>query len=138
MISSGSGDLDCEECKWWWLWWGGGAWVVRVFTFFFALLVFEWWERRGLGGGCCWRGRCSMVATVAGVAIGGWLVVGWPVGGGGGGLECEEVFLLFFSFIYLFFFFFKMEVTYYPKLPSCSVCLEQIQVKVGIILSQFF
>ena len=67
----------------------------------------EWWERRGVGGGCCWRGRYSMVAAVAGVAVGGRLVVGWPIGGGGRGLGCKEVFLLFFPlFIYLFFFFF--------------------------------
>ena len=54
-------------------------------------------------------GRYSMVAVVAGVAVGGKLVMGWSVGGGEGGLECEEGFLLIFFplFIFLFFFFFK-------------------------------
>ena len=63
----------------------------------------------GVGGGCCWCGRCSMVVAIAGVAVGGRLVVGWPVGGGRGGLGCEEVFLLFFFplFIYFIFLFFK-------------------------------
>ena len=83
-------------------WWCLGG---EGFFFFCSFIGVRMVGEEGGWGGCCWRGRCSMVAAVASVAVGGWLVVGWPVGGGGGGgLECEEVFLLFL-FLYLFFYF---------------------------------
>ena len=80
-----------------------GAWVVRVFSFFFSFISVRW---RLQADEWVVVGRCSMVAAVAGVAVGGWLVVGWPVGGGGGGLECEEMFLFFFPLLIFLFFFF--------------------------------
>ena len=83
-----------------------GWWCLGGGDFFFFFFLY-WYSNGGRGGGLGeaiagvagvrWR------SAIAGVAVGGWLVVGQPVGGGGGGLECEEVFLLsFFSFIYFF------------------------------------
>ena len=70
--------------------------MMRFFSFFFFFSfigVRMVGEEGGLG------------EAVAGVAVRGRLVVGWPVGGEGGGLGSEKVFLLFFFFIYLFIYF---------------------------------
>ena len=86
-------------------WWC--AWMVRVFSFsFFSFIGVRMVGDEGVRGGCCWRGRCSMVAAIAGVAVGGRLVVGWPVGGEERGLECEEVFLLISFPLFIYFSFF--------------------------------
>ena len=87
-----------------------GGVVVPGWWGFFLFFFLYWYSNGGRGGGLGeaiagvagvrWR------SAIAGVAVGGWLVVGQPVGGGGGGLECEEVFLLSFFFLYLFFSYF--------------------------------